>query len=102
MTPAISSTIHRFLSAAATTALAATLTTVTSPAQAQPGCVTRGEFDRVTDGMRQGRVHQIFDTKGAFIDGGAGGYVRYYPTCRTDTVAIEYAVSADAGARVGS
>ena len=54
-----------------------------SPASADtPGCVTRAEYDHVSKGMRKVRVHRIFDTRGTFGDGGAGGYSRLYKECR--------------------
>lgn len=46
-----------------------------------PGCVTRGEYRRVHRPMTKKRVHRIFDHKGFFVDGGAGGYARSYRTC---------------------
>jgi hypothetical protein len=53
----------------------------TSFEQARRGCVTRAEFRRVRRGMTKARVHRIFDTRGRFADGGAGGYSRVYRSC---------------------
>ena len=53
------------------------------PAQADtPGCVTKTEFRAVKKGDKKMRVHRIFDTRGEFADGFAGGYTRWYPSCR--------------------
>jgi hypothetical protein len=51
------------------------------PAQADtPGCVTKGEFKRAKKGMKQVRVHRIFDTSG--FDTGLGDLeTRHYDPC---------------------
>jgi hypothetical protein len=49
----------------ASIALIALPLSVAGPAEADsPGCVTRAEYGRVTQGMARGKVHDIFDTKG--------------------------------------
>jgi|RhiMetdeSRZDD1v2_1073273.scaffolds.fasta_scaffold15004_14 hypothetical protein len=54
----------------------------TSPASADtPGCVTKKEYRKIHKGMTKKRVHRIFDTRGWFADGGAGGYSRAYLSC---------------------
>jgi hypothetical protein len=57
----------------------------TSTAEAHDGgaskCVTRHEWRHVKIGMRKSRVHAIFDTRGRFVDGFAGGYTRRYKPC---------------------
>lgn len=57
------------------------VTGATQASADSPGCVTRAEYERVHDGMRKARVHRIFDTRGRFGDGGAGGYSRLYTEC---------------------
>jgi hypothetical protein len=56
-----------------------------SPAAAHDGgnshCVTQHEWRHVKSGMRKARVHAIFDTRGRFVDGFAGGYTRRYRPC---------------------
>jgi hypothetical protein len=56
-----------------------------SPAAAHDGgasrCVTQHEWRHVQAGMRKARVHAIFDTRGRFHDGHAGGYTRRYRPC---------------------
>jgi len=44
-------------------------------------CVTLREFHQVHRGMKKRRVHRIFDTRGEFADGFAGGYTRWYVSC---------------------
>ena len=55
------------------------------PASAHDGgsssCVTQHEWRHVKKGMRKARVHAIFDTRGVFADGFAGGYTRRYRPC---------------------
>ncbi|MCW2735974.1 hypothetical protein [Nocardioides sp.] len=46
-----------------------------------PRCVSRGEFDRVTQGMTMTKVHKIFDTPGQVTGLGAPNELRYYDTC---------------------
>lgn len=45
------------------------------------GCVTKREFRQAQRDTGIRRVHRIFDTRGWFIDGGAGGFVRGYKFC---------------------
>lgn len=61
-----------------------------------PGCVSEAEYLQVSIGMAKARVHQIFDTRGKFLDGAAGGYTRGYRECgNTDNlVIVEYAATA--------
>lgn len=47
-----------------------------------PRCVTFKEFRQVDRGMTKAKVHRIFDINGQFADGAAGGYTRYYGSCR--------------------
>lgn len=45
-----------------------------TPASADtPRCATHQEFQQVDDGMGKARVHRIFDIRGEFADGHAGG-----------------------------
>lgn len=73
--------------ATASAVLAATAVMVgaATSAEAAPGdtprCVTRAEFERVRLDMKKVRVHRIFDFRGRFGDGGAGGYTRIYREC---------------------
>jgi hypothetical protein len=79
-----------------------------SPAMADtPRCVTRAEFRHVHNGMTKHRVHRIFDTRGTFGDGGAGGYSRLYRQCRKPApghavcqVSVEYSDGPSQAARV--
>jgi hypothetical protein len=61
------------------------LPTMTAPAQAHDGgksrCVTQHEWHHAKRGMRKARVHRIFDSRGRFYDGGAGGFTREYQPC---------------------
>ncbi len=56
-----------------------------STAEAHDGsatsCVTRHEWRHVKAGMKKARVHAIFDSRGRFVDGFAGGYTRRYRPC---------------------
>ncbi len=56
-----------------------------STAEAHDGsatsCVTRHEWRHAKVGMKQARVHAIFDSRGRFVDGFAGGYTRRYRPC---------------------
>ncbi len=59
------------------------------------GCVTRGEYQRVHDGMRKARVHRIFDTRGrretASVARGDIFEIRSYRTCRRGAgVSVHY------------
>ncbi len=45
------------------------------------GCVTKAEYRRADKGTKIRRAHRIFDTRGLFIDGGAGGFARGYRFC---------------------
>lgn len=60
-------------------------TSITAPAVAHDGggsrCVTKHEWRHVKVGMRKARVHAIFDIRGRFADGHAGGYTRRYRPC---------------------
>jgi len=92
---------------AAAAALATPLA-VAAPANADtPGCVSRVEFRQVHQGMTKARVQSIFDTKGFFVTGGGGGYVKGYKQCRNTVprywwcqANIEYAVNGRNVARV--
>ena len=44
-------------------------------------CVTQHEWRHAKKGVKKGRVHAIFDTRGKFADGFAGGYTRRYKPC---------------------
>jgi hypothetical protein len=46
-----------------------------------PHCVTQAELQRVVTGTQIKHAHQIFDTHGWFLDGGAGGFARRYEFC---------------------
>jgi hypothetical protein len=91
-------------------ALTMTLAPAPTASADTPRCVTRGEFDRVQHGMRKARVHRIFDTRGFFLDGGAGGYAGAYWRCKNPVGAanlywaatIEYRVIAAGVHRVAS
>lgn len=62
-------------------------------AGADQGCVTRAEFRQVSGGMPKARVHDLFETRGQFGDGAAGGYSRTYQACGSAQVSVEYAVT---------
>ena len=69
---------------AAALAIPAVLATA-GPATAHDGgssnCVTEHDWRHAKIGMRKSRVHSIFDTRGTFADGHAGGYTRRYRPC---------------------
>ena len=48
-----------------------------------PGCVSRGEYAKVTEGMKKAKVHGIFDTKGGRVGISTDGSyeMRSYPAC---------------------
>lgn len=48
-----------------------------------PGCVSKREFNRVSVGMAQARVHRIFDTAGEQTGLGAPNVLYYYKSCRS-------------------
>jgi hypothetical protein len=59
-----------------------TLVVTATPAAADtPRCVTHKEYRQVHRGMKKARVHRIFDFRGEFADGAAGGYTRFYGSC---------------------
>jgi hypothetical protein len=69
-------------SSTAMLAIAVGATALASPAEATGGhCVSRSEFRRVHKGMTPHQVARLFDTRGFFGDGGAGGYSRLYSQC---------------------
>lgn len=85
--------LRPFVAAGTGLALAVGGVAVTAgPAAADtPGCVTKKEYRKVHRGMTKRRVHRIFDTRGWFADGGAGGYSRVYRSCDFQHAAfIEY------------
>ena len=47
-----------------------------------PKCVSKKEFKKTPKNTRIGRAHRIYDTKGRYIDGAAGGFVRDYRFCK--------------------
>jgi hypothetical protein len=63
------------------------LVTVPGTAGASLNCVTRGELFRVSRGMTIFQVHQIFDTRGVFLDSTVTApgvdVFRAYPLCWT-------------------
>ena len=69
---------------------------LTSSASANPACVTKAEFDKVSSGMTRDRVAQTFGTDGTFQTGGtmAGHTVsqRKYTPCVKDVsqVSVSY------------
>jgi hypothetical protein len=77
---------HAPLTALALTAVIIVGSTVTaSPAESHDGgassCVTQHEWLHAKPGMRRARVDAIFDTRGRFVDGFAGGYTHTYRPC---------------------
>lgn len=85
---------HMAATAGIVTALTMTLIPAGTASADTPHCVTRSEFDRAVKGMSKARVHRIFDTRGFFIDGAGGGYVRGYQRCRRGNPAnVEYYVT---------
>lgn len=70
---------------ATTTTMLTGVAATAGPASAHDGgsssCVTRHEWAHAKVGMRKARVHDIFDTRGRFADGHAGGYTREYRPC---------------------
>jgi len=75
----------RIATALGTLAVAGSTVLVAIPAPASaagsPGCVTRAEYRQVHRGMSQARVRHIFETRGEFDSGHAGGYTRWYGAC---------------------
>jgi len=66
-----------------TTVAVASLAGMAAPASADtPRCVTRNEFRQIETGMKKERVHRIFDISGQPAGGFAGGYTRWYASCR--------------------
>ncbi len=61
------------------------LAAVAPAAQAHDGgeqrCVSRHEWQHIHRSMKKWRVHRIFDVRGRFVDGFAGGYTRRYRPC---------------------
>jgi hypothetical protein len=62
-----------------------------------PGCVSRGEFSRVRDGMTSSRVHRVFDTSGRLVSVHIVGNLRHesrtYRACRPSRrshVSVQY------------
>lgn len=57
-----------------------TVAVTAAPAEAarSKGVVTKAEFRQVKRGWTKARVHRVFDTRGRFADGHAGGYTRAY------------------------
>ena len=55
-----------------------------------PACVTRTEFGQATFGMRLPRVQRIFDTRGRFWDGHAGGFTKAYRKCSGGRAYVTY------------
>jgi hypothetical protein len=84
--------------AAMALAASGVLVPMTSAMADTPHCVTRAEFNRVHRGMYKAHVHRIFDFKGVFYGGGAGGYDRAYRECgphgNVCRVVIEYQANA--------
>jgi hypothetical protein len=81
--------------------LVATPIAVIGPAEAAAkGCVTRGEYVRVKDGMTRGKVHDIFGSKGRLLfrnPGAVHNSAREYRMCagwraatRHSTVQVQY------------
>lgn len=61
-----------------------TVVVTATPASADtPRCVTHQEYRKVHEGMKKNRVHRIFDIRGEFADGAAGGYTRFYGSCES-------------------
>jgi hypothetical protein len=60
-------------------------TVAASPAEAHDAsmdsCVTQHEWRHAQPGMRKAQVHAVFDNRGRFVDGFAGGYTRIYRPC---------------------
>ena len=44
-------------------------------------CVTKHEWRHANIGTQKARVRAVFDTRGRFVDGFAGGYTRRYQPC---------------------
>jgi hypothetical protein len=72
------------------------------PANADtPHCVTRAEFNQVHRGMYKAHVHRIFDFKGVWHGGGAGGYDRAYVECTPHGHACRVVIEYRANGRTG-
>jgi len=69
-----------------------------------PGCVTKKEYRKVHKGMTRERVHRIFDTRGWFAGGGAGGFEHGYRGClpRGHVAYIAYVIHRHGPARLHS
>jgi hypothetical protein len=76
---------RQIAAALAAAALTGSMLSIAAPAAAHDGggsrCVTKHEWSHAKVGVRKSRVHAIFDTRGRFVDGHAGGYTRGYPAC---------------------
>jgi hypothetical protein len=55
-----------------------------------PGCVSQAEFRRVHNGMRQWRVHRIFDTRGRHVTGQVVELRSYRACPRNSAVSVSY------------
>ena len=60
------------------------MSVVQAPAAEAAGrhCVSKPEYRKVYRGMSRHRVERVFDTRGGFADGWAGGYSKMYRRCR--------------------
>lgn len=77
--------MRKVVSAALLSAIMSTsvLTYSSTPAAAEtPRCATHKEYRKVHLGMKKSQVHRILDIRGEFADGAAGGYTRWYGSCK--------------------
>lgn len=76
-------------------------TSASAQAADTAGCVTRAEYKKAKKGMKQARVHGIFDTAGKRESRAtSGGYVveiRTYKVCNSQFSAIAIAFDKDPG-----
>lgn len=70
--------------------LAGTMGVFPAPASAGGDCVTRAEYRRVDEGMRQGRVRQIFGTSGHRIAEHGRREEYAYDGCTRGVVFVTY------------
>ena len=62
--------------------------TPTSSALGTPECATRGEYDRIVEGMSPSTVRDIFDIDGTVHDGGPQTFAIWFHSCSGDVTFI--------------
>ncbi len=88
--------VNKSVAVLATAAFASLGAVAIAPAASAdtPGCVTRAEYRSVQYGMSKPRVHNTFDTSGAFYRNTASGFSRIYSVCnlysKRHSVVVKY------------